>query len=128
MKFINRITTDVDWATTFCILGIILVIFVLCYGAVELWNTHSMQPINQWIEQAAIVETFYTVDRYGRPIYNIMWESANYADIFTVCSSCYSKYKDAKEISIRVTELDSKNVHGYNYCLHNHYAYERTNK
>lgn len=87
-----------------------------------------MNEVASYTEYVDIVETFYTTDRHGTPDYHIMWEGSNYTDIMDVCSSCYMKYRDAAEMPIKVTKVESKNQRGYNFCLHNHYNYERTDK
>lgn len=87
-----------------------------------------MKEVASYTEYVDIIETFYTTDRYGSPKYHIMWEDNNYTDIMDVCSGCYMKYRDAAEMPIKVTKVESKNRRGYNFCLHNHYNYERTDK
>lgn len=87
-----------------------------------------MKEVASYTEYVDIIETFYTTDRHGNSKYHIMWEGNNYSDIMDVCSSCYMKYRDAAEMPIKVTKLESNNRRGYNFCLHKHYNYERTDK
>lgn len=87
-----------------------------------------MKEVASYTEYVDIIETFYTTDRYGNPDYHIMWEGNNHTDVMDVCSSCYMKYRNAAEMPIKVTKVESKNRRGYNFCLHKHYNYERTDK
>lgn len=87
-----------------------------------------MKEVASYTEYVDIIETFYTTDRHGAPNYHIMWEGNNHTDVMDVCSSCYMKYRDAAEMPIKVTKLESNNRRGYNFCLHKHYNYERTDK
>lgn len=87
-----------------------------------------MKEVASYTEYVDIIETFYTTDRYGTPDYHIMWEGNNHTDVMDVCSSCYMKYRNAAEMPIKVTKLESNNRRGYNFCLHKHYNYERTDK
>ena len=87
-----------------------------------------MKEVASYTEYVDIIETFYTTDRHGTPNYHIMWEGNNHTDVMDVCSSCYMKYRDAAEMPIKVAKLESNNRRGYNFCLHKHYNYERTDK
>lgn len=112
-------------------LGFILCIVILLYVgkvAANLVADVRMNEVAGYTEYVTIIETFCTTDRYGNPKYHIMWEGNNYTDIMDVCSGCYMKYRDAAEMPIKVTKLESKYRRGYNFCLHNHYNYERTDK
>lgn len=45
-----------------------------------------------------------------------------------VCSACYAKYRDAETMPLEIKVLDARFTSGYNFKLHNHYNYERTDK
>lgn len=110
-----------------------IIVGLLCFfyiGKVvfDFVNDVRMKEVASYTEYVDIIETFYTTDRYGTPDYHIMWEGNNHTDVMDVCSSCYMKYRNAAEMPIKVTKLESNNRRGYNFCLHKHYNYERTDK
>jgi hypothetical protein len=123
-----RTTNRPTFTGILCCAGVLLCIFAICATVIKWIGNNNMKVVGKWIERVNIVESFYTTDRYGRPEYYLMWENDKYADVMGVCSSCYMKYRDAAQMPIKVTELESINTHGYNFELHNHYNYERTDK
>ena len=108
--------------------GVLLCIFVVCATVVDWVDNGRMKTLGEWTERVNIVESFYTTNRYGSPQYFLMWENDRYGGVMEVCSSCYMKYRDAAQMPIKVKELESNYTHGYNFELHSHYNYERTDK
>lgn len=119
-----RITNRPTFTDILCGAGVLLCVFAMCATIVK----SNMKIVGEWVERVNIVESFYTTDRYGRPEYYLMWENDKHTDVMGVCSNCYMKYRDAAQMPIKVTEVESINTHGYNFELHNHYNYERTDK
>lgn len=111
-----------------CTIGILICTLFIGKIVFELVADACMKEVASYTEYVDIIETFYTTDRYGNPDYHIMWEGNNHTDVMDVCSSCYMKYRNAAEMPIKVTKVESKNRRGYNFYLHKHYNYERTDK
>lgn len=124
----RTLISTISISSILCTIGILICTFCVGKIAFELVADASMKEVASYTEYVDIIETFYTTDRYGNPEYHIMWEGNNYTNIMDVCSGCYMKYRDASEMPIKVTKVESKNRRGYNFCLHNHYNYERTDK
>lgn len=123
-----RTTDRPTFIQILCWIGEALSLVCLVWIVWSAIQDYHIKTVNTYTEQASVVETFYTTDRYGGNEYYIMWETDNATDIFNVCSTCYARYRDAETIPITVQEIENKKIHGYNYMLHTHYNYERTDK
>ena len=126
-----RTTNRPTFTGILCNIGVLLCIFAICIGTIR-WSKWvdnvCMKTMGEWVEYVNIVETFYTTVHYGEPEYYLMWENNEHGDVMMVCSSCYMKYRDAVEMPIKITELESNITHSYIFELHSHYNYERTDK
>lgn len=124
MRTTNRPTfTDI-----LCYIGVLLCVSSIGAIIVDFFSDGRMKTLGEWTERVNIVESFYTTNQYGNPQYFLMWENDKYGGVMEVCSSCYMKYRDAAQMPIKMKELESNHTHGYNFELHNHYNYERTDK
>lgn len=110
MKTTNRLML----ATILCIFGILLCVF--CVGNVA--SDSMIEEIEDYTDNATIVETFYTTDEDDNNSYYIVWEKDNANGIMKVDSAYYKKYKDAETMPLGIKLFDSNK----------HYIYKRTDK
>lgn len=123
-----RTTNRPTLISILCTLGILLCVFCMGKAAFDFVVDYNMKEVRSYTENVTIVETFYTTDDDGYNSYYLMWENDHATDIMKVCSACYAKYRDAETMPLEIKVLDSKSTSGYNFKLHNHYNYERTDK
>lgn len=123
-----RTTNRPTLVGTLCCFGILLCAIAIVVAGIQFVTNYHVKTIDEYVEDAAIIETFYTTDEDGYNSYYIMWENDHSTDIMKVCSTCYARYRDAEKMPLTVSVVESKFVKGYDFALHSHYNYERTDK